>query len=519
MPETPEGGLALIDEGTERNLAPPMATANAFRLVLGWIIRPVSSMIMKNNHRALVFVVFFALTVHVLRNGSFPSFWSALSEPVVHLPRGAPAADFSAILSRLPTIERTLQEFSADSRHSQSQIDGHLSKSISHFLDELSALDSRLTGTVSEISEASSHNREVTARGINALNKTVHIIQRKIQDMSLYEQGGGKGDATLKSLQKLAETRRKNIEAQWNIVEGRIETIESRVKDALNLVRSLEKPIWSTNGVTDDPPTITSTTDQLGHTDEPSDSIGATWSIDAPARPDFALYAAGARSLPSLTSATYRASPRTLVRKAVSFVTRIGERRLSAVNALHPANDAGQCWPFRGSKGQLGVKLARRAYISDISIDHVPKALGFDLRSAPRQMEVWGLVEGQENIAKATGWLAERQRQRSDASEADLLKDQKDEQWGLPKHLPGGERYLRIAEFLYDPHSTKNLQTFPVAPEVMALGVDFGVVVLVVKSNWGLPEFTCLYRFRVHGEMVGLIPPLYNPPSEERSCK
>ena len=34
-----------------------------------------------------------------------------------------------------------------------------------------------------------------------------------------------------------------------------------------------------------------------------------------------------------------------------------------------------------------------------------------------------------------------------------------------------------------------------------------GIVVLVVKSNWGMDEYTCLYRMRVHGERMGEIPP------------
>ena len=45
------------------------------------------------------------------------------------------------------------------------------------------------------------------------------------------------------------------------------------------------------------------------------------------------------------------------------------------------------------------------------------------------------------------------------------------------------------------------VQTFPVDEDVHASGMDFGIVVLRVLSNWG-QQFTCLYRFRVHGRMI-----------------
>jgi len=66
--------------------------------------------------------------------------------------------------------------------------------------------------------------------------------------------------------------------------------------------------------------------------------------------------------------------------------------------------------------------------------------------------------------------------------------------------------YVRLASFTYDVHAPQNIQTFSVRDEVRALGIDFGVVSLVVKNNWGRDEFTCIYRFRAHGERLGGIP-------------
>ena len=43
------------------------------------------------------------------------------------------------------------------------------------------------------------------------------------------------------------------------------------------------------------------------------------------------------------------------------------------------------------------------------------------------------------------------------------------------------------------------LQEFPARPPAAAAGTAFSVVELRVHDNWGHREYTCLYRFRVHG--------------------
>jgi SUN domain-containing protein 1/2 len=479
----------------------------------------------KNNSGALVSLVVLALAVYALRQGGTTIPWIAPSRPAEYTPPESPAADVSELSTRLQAVERAMYELGADSRHSHRRIENDLTKTASDFLDKLSALDKRLTADVSKINEADGKDRQTTNSGIAALKKSIEELQKKIQDGSL---PGQKGDESSKELEKLLEKQREALKAEWKVIEERVGTVEGDVKEALELGKSIPKtgagnaPAWW-NKITGKPlseVTIKSTDGQdvTALIRQMVDSATSNWSKDVLARPDFALHSTGAQIIPSLTSATYSISPEGAFGKAVGFVTGSGHATgLSPINALHPQNYAGRCWPFKGSEGQLGVKLALRTYISDITIDHVAKEVAFDLRSTPRQMEVWGLVEGQDNLAKVAGWLADRQRRRSDAVEFGNAMDPKDEEWEVPEHLPKDAQYIRVANFLFDVHSTKNIQTFPVDSEVRALGVDFGVVVLVIKNNWGRSEYTCLYRFRVHGDMVGEIPPLYEPPSEEQT--
>ncbi|KAJ7122470.1 UNC-like C-terminal-domain-containing protein, partial [Mycena epipterygia] len=179
---------------------------------------------------------------------------------------------------------------------------------------------------------------------------------------------------------------------------------------------------------------------------------------------DFALHSSGASVIPSLTSPTFTLRQSTLHHRIFSYFT--GNVVLAGrppVTALHYDIHDGHCWPFAGSQGQLGIVLAAPIYIEDITIDHVASAVAVSRRkSAPRDMEVWALVEGQDNFPE----------------------------------------YIRIASFQYDIHSSNNIQTFPIDAEIRSLSIDFNVVVLMVKGNWGMDEYTCLYRIRVHGQTM-----------------
>lgn len=145
----------------------------------------------------------------------------------------------------------------------------------------------------------------------------------------------------------------------------------------------------------------------------------------------------------------------------------------------------------------MGVALAAPVYIANVTVDHVPRNMAFDFRSAPREMELWAMVEGDDNMKKVQKWRETKEASGKPiaSSSGDAIHDKL---VALPNHH---SQYLRIATFTYDPHASHNIQTFPVDKEIASLEVDFGIVILRIKNNWGRQEFTCLYRFRVHGQM------------------
>jgi len=237
---------------------------------------------------------------------------------------------------------------------------------------------------------------------------------------------------------------------------------------------------------------------------------------DVVAKPDFALHSAGGRIIPSLTSPTLESSPPSLRGKVVGLITGNGYALgRPPITALHHDLHTGTCWPFEGSEGQLGVMLVAPTYISEVTIDHIAKEVSFDLRSAPREMELWGLVEGKENVAKMKQWQAEKRgrleaaRVKAKAGGIEFVMDNELEEPPYPRTLPHSPPWIRVASFRYDIHAPNNIQTFPVSQEIRDLGIDFGIVALRVKSNWGSPDYTCLYRLRVHGQQLGGVPVPY----------
>ena len=59
---------------------------------------------------------------------------------------------------------------------------------------------------------------------------------------------------------------------------------------------------------------------------------------------------------------------------------------------------------------------------------------------------------------------------------------------------------VRLGSYEYDAVGGPSLQFFPVEKETLVATVEpFQLVELEITSNHGHPEYTCLYRFRVHG--------------------
>ncbi|PKI84235.1 hypothetical protein MVES_001433 [Malassezia vespertilionis] len=248
--------------------------------------------------------------------------------------------------------------------------------------------------------------------------------------------------------------------------------------------------------------------------DVPSDSASVRTLIDAAiaqyaadqiARADFAQYSAGGRVIPTLTSPTHEMrmggadvfSVSSFLRSFIPLPP-LGGRSSSSytvrgrmpVVALHHDNAPGMCWPFSGTHGQLGIQLVRKIHVEAVTVDHISNVLALDgLASAPRDMEVWGILDTEEERRQLVRWRRERQAtqwQRESTQE--------------PTPVPPSPSHVFLGSFRYDiSRGAPPVQTFPITLEAASLPLAFRVVQLNVLSNHGLRDFTCVYRVRVHG--------------------
>ncbi|KAB5594001.1 Myosin-4 [Ceratobasidium theobromae] len=211
---------------------------------------------------------------------------------------------------------------------------------------------------------------------------------------------------------------------------------------------------------------------------------------DTVARADFALYTGGGRVIPEYTSPTFSVSPTSSWRRMLGIGTVQGR---SPAVALVPDINVGNCWPFAGSQGQIAVLLSRSVKVDAVTIDHASKEVAYDLSAAPRKFAVWGLVEGADNLEKLAKYQQEVEGQTIGTGEGEQAEDG-------PSFKPAR---ILLAEFEYDINASSHIQTFEVPERVRQAGIDVGVVVFQIRSSWGDPNYTCLYRVRVHGEAVG----------------
>ncbi|XP_029333260.1 SUN domain-containing protein 1 isoform X12 [Mus caroli] len=178
------------------------------------------------------------------------------------------------------------------------------------------------------------------------------------------------------------------------------------------------------------------------------------YSQDKTGMVDFALESGGGSILSTRCSETYETKTALLSLFGVPLWYFSQSPRVVIQPDIYPGN----CWAFKGSQGYLVVRLSMKIYPTTFTMEHIPKTLSptGNISSAPRDFAVFGLeTEYQEE--------------------------------GQP-----------LGRFTYDQEGD-SLQMFHTLERP---DQAFQIVELRVLSNWGHPEYTCLYRFRVHGEPI-----------------
>ncbi|PIL33265.1 hypothetical protein GSI_04715 [Ganoderma sinense ZZ0214-1] len=184
-------------------------------------------------------------------------------------------------------------------------------------------------------------------------------------------------------------------------------------------------------------------------------------------RPDFALRTRGAIVIPSLTTS---------------------QKRLSCndpENILDEGRDPGSCCFIAGNRGQVAIRLAELIRPTHVVIDYIIPSHPL-LHHAPRQVILWGLVDGAVNKALFQSMSRFRAKHRS-------LGD------GPP--VSASFLFLPFANFTFDIHTAFPIQTFPIHPDIVVSEMTSGLYILEIRSNWG-GNTTGICRVRLHGERI-----------------
>ncbi|XP_026579523.1 SUN domain-containing protein 1-like isoform X7 [Pseudonaja textilis] len=166
---------------------------------------------------------------------------------------------------------------------------------------------------------------------------------------------------------------------------------------------------------------------------------------------DFALESGGGSILSTRCSETYETKTALLSLFGIPLWYFSQSPRVVIQPDMYPGN----CWAFKGSQGYLVIRLSMTIYPTSFCLEHIPKSLSptGNITSAPKDFLVYGL----ENEYQEEGIL--------------------------------------LGQYTYD-QDGEPLQMFPVSETTEKA---FQIVELRIFSNWGHAEYTCLYRFRVHG--------------------
>ncbi|KAK7203291.1 hypothetical protein BZA70DRAFT_75124 [Myxozyma melibiosi] len=209
---------------------------------------------------------------------------------------------------------------------------------------------------------------------------------------------------------------------------------------------------------------------------------------------DYADVARDARVNPFVTSPTFIVggkAERSLMSLVWSQIRQMGEE-------YNPELTSGDCWPFEGTSGVLGIRLASPIFLTEVAIKHVP----FGSPVAPKDFEVWAEIKDDEERAALQQKLHDLDvfSRPCDDDDEDCIPEQlsKDSSVLLSLDAPN---FIKLGRFRYENNGPLHLQSFrfPAAAAQSLRRVPVSNVVFKFDSNWGDPDATCVYKTLVHG--------------------
>ncbi|KAG5306933.1 SUN2 protein, partial [Acromyrmex insinuator] len=178
-----------------------------------------------------------------------------------------------------------------------------------------------------------------------------------------------------------------------------------------------------------------------------------TYDADKTGRTDYALESSGGAILSIRDTEPYSTGAPVLNLFGIPLCQQQNTPRAMIQTGVLP----GECWAFKGSSGSVVIRLLGHVHVSGVSLEHISSLISptGETATAPKDFSVWGLSD---------------------------LDDKKPFSFG---------------SFMYD-NTGSPLQYFEVQNRVKKA---YDIIEVKVHSNSGNPEYTCIYRIRVHGTL------------------
>jgi hypothetical protein len=153
--------------------------------------------------------------------------------------------------------------------------------------------------------------------------------------------------------------------------------------------------------------------------------------------------------------------------------------QLPAINALTPWTEAGQAWCAAASDtglglAQLGVRTAYTVMANSVTIEHVPEAATLDIKTAPKELEVWGKAEAGYGALDTFDHICDTD--------------------------PPGADFICLGKIKYDIKKRNHVQT----SALINKNVPASTFVIRVVANHGR-HYSCLYRVQLHGDVAKMM--------------
>ncbi|CAF0810243.1 unnamed protein product [Didymodactylos carnosus] len=184
------------------------------------------------------------------------------------------------------------------------------------------------------------------------------------------------------------------------------------------------------------------------------------YSADEIGEPDYALESNGAKVVDTRCT-EYADEPRQNVVKFLGIPVAHMSKQPDIM--LRPGRLPGQCFPFKGDQGSIVIKLAVPVVPTEFVLEHLSKRISIvgHVNSAPKNFTIYA------------------------------LRDKHDKEGTV------------LGRYYYDTENGPALQRFK--PQISPVPTC-EYIEIQVTSNWGNPNYTCVYRFRVHGDLIQITP-------------